>query len=86
MKNKNVNNVPMISEMEVEVPQSKAFQHIMKTKVGHDVIIPGNILDIIHQSLSTDENEKNVEIPLYDQIHQANFCVIVTDLLQEHLN
>jgi hypothetical protein len=58
-ENVNVNNVPMITEkVEVEAPRSNAFQHIMKTKIGHDEIIPDNILDQIHWSLSTDENVK----------------------------
>ncbi len=77
MENVNVSNVPMITEkVEIEGPMSKAFQHIMKTKIGHDEIIPDNILEHIHQSLSTEENGETIEIPLYDQIHQANVCVI----------
>jgi hypothetical protein len=31
---------------------------------------------MIHQSLSTAQNGRNIEIPLYDQLHQANVCVI----------
>jgi hypothetical protein len=77
LESENVNSVPLITEkVEVEVSRLKAFQHVMKTKVGHDEIIPDNILDFIHQSLSTDKNEKNIEIPLYDQIHQVDVCVI----------
>jgi hypothetical protein len=53
MENVNVNNVPMITEkVEIEVPRSKAFQHIMKTKIGHYERVPDNILKQIHNSLS----------------------------------
>jgi hypothetical protein len=48
----------------------------MKTKIGHDELIPDNIMEQIHQLLSREENGEKNEIPLYDQIHQANVCVI----------
>jgi hypothetical protein len=48
--NLNVSNVPMITEkVEIEVPMSMAFQHIMKMKIGHDEIFPDNIMEQIHQ-------------------------------------
>ena len=52
------------------------FDHTMKTKIGQDEEIPDEILQMIHQSLSTEQNGRNIEIPLYDQLHQANVCVI----------
>jgi hypothetical protein len=77
IENVNFRNVPMITEkVEIEVPMSMAFQHIMKTKIGHDELIPDNIMEQIHQLLSREENGEKIEIPLYDQIHQANVCVI----------
>jgi hypothetical protein len=48
----------------------------MKTKVGHDETFPNDLLEMIHQSLSIDQNVKNIEIPFYDQLQQANVCVI----------
>jgi hypothetical protein len=72
-----VMDVPMIIEkVKTEVPMSMAFEHIMKTKIGHDELIPDNIMEHIHQLLSTEEDKEKMEIPLYDQIHQANVCVI----------
>jgi hypothetical protein len=77
MENVHFRNVPMITEkVEIEVPMSMAFQHIMKTKIGYDELIPDNIMEQIHQLLSREENGEKIEIPLYDQIHQANVCVI----------
>jgi len=70
-------NVPMITKNTViESSVKKAFEHIMKTKIGQDETIPHDLLQMIHQSLSTEQNGRNNEIPLYDQLHQANVCVI----------
>jgi hypothetical protein len=48
----------------------------MKTKIGQDETIPDDLLQMILQSLSTEQNGRNIEIPLYDQLHQANVCAI----------
>ena len=70
-------NVPMITKnIKIESSVKKAFDHIMKTKIGQDETIPHDLLQMIHQSLSTEHNGRNNEIPLYDQLHQANVCVI----------
>jgi hypothetical protein len=70
-------NVSMISKnIEIETAVKKAFEHIMKTKIGQDETIPDDSLQMIHQSLSTEQNGRNIEIPQYDQLHQANVCVI----------
>jgi len=70
-------NVPMITKnIKIESSVKKAFDHIMKTKIGQDETIPDDVLQMIHQSLSTEQNGRNIEIPLYDQLHQANVCVI----------
>jgi hypothetical protein len=62
--------------IEIESSVKKAFEHIMKTEIGQDETIPDDLLQMIHQSLSTEQNGRNIEIPLYDQSHQANVCVI----------
>jgi hypothetical protein len=48
----------------------------MKTKIGQDETIPDDLLQVIHQSISTEQNGRNIDIPLYYQLHQANVCVI----------
>jgi hypothetical protein len=48
----------------------------MKTKISQDETIPEDLLQMIHQSLSTEQNGRNIESPLYEQLHQANVCVI----------
>jgi hypothetical protein len=69
-------HVPMITKyIEIENSVKKAFEHIMKTNIGQDETIPDNLLQVIHQSISTEQNGRNIEIPLY-QLHQANVCVI----------
>jgi hypothetical protein len=69
--------IPKISE-KIEVYQSAktAFMHLMKTKIGPDEEIPENLLDIIENSLSTPQENVIPHLPIYDQIHQANVCVI----------
>jgi hypothetical protein len=70
-------DVPMITKnIEIENSVKKAFEHIMKTKIGQDETIPDDLLQMIHKSLTTEQNGRNIEIPLYDQLHQANVCVI----------
>ena len=65
----------MITEnIEIENSVKKAFEHIMKTKIGQDETIPDDILQVIHRSNSNEQNGRNIEIPLYDQLHQANVC------------
>jgi hypothetical protein len=69
-------NVPLISQsIEVEHSVKKAFEHLMKTKVGPDEKIPDELLEKINTSLSSYKSEKSVQIPIYDQLHQANVCV-----------
>jgi hypothetical protein len=48
----------------------------MKTKIHHDEKISKEILEKIQQKLSEKENGRNIEIPIYNQIHQANVCVV----------
>ncbi len=70
-------NVPLISQsIEVELSVKKAFEHLMKTKVGPDEKIPDELLEKINTSLSSYKTENTVHIPIYDQLHQANVCVI----------
>jgi hypothetical protein len=52
----------------------KAFDHIMKTEIGQDETIPDDVM--IHQCVFTEQNRKNIEIPLFDLLHQANVWVI----------
>jgi hypothetical protein len=53
----------------------------MKTKLGNAEKIPDALLEIIHQSLSTEQNGRNTELPSYDQFHQANVHVICDRLI-----
>jgi hypothetical protein len=70
-------DVPLISQsIEVERSVEKAFEHLMKTKVGPDEKIPDELLEKINASLSSHKSEKSVQIPIYDQLHQANVYVI----------
>jgi hypothetical protein len=70
-------NVPLISQsIEVEHSTKRAFEHLMKTKVGPDEKIPDELLEKINASLSSYETEKSIQIPIYDQLHQANVCVM----------
>jgi len=70
-------HVPMITKnIEIENSVKKAFEHIMKTKIGQDETISDDILQVIHRSNSNEQNGRNIEIPLYDQLHQANVCII----------
>jgi hypothetical protein len=70
-------HVPMITKNnEIENSFKKAFEHIMKTKIGQDETTPDDLLQVIHQSISREQNGRNIEIPLYDQLRQANVCVI----------
>jgi len=70
-------NVPLISQsIEVELSVKKAFEHLMKTKVGPDEKIPDELLEKINKALSSYTTDNTVHIPIYDQLHQANVCVI----------
>ncbi len=69
--------VPNISDsIEVEIATKKAFEHLMKTKIGADEKIPENILEQIKDIISLPKYGQNIGIPIYDQVHQANVCVI----------
>jgi hypothetical protein len=77
-------HVPMITKnIEIENSVKKAFEHIMKTKIGQDETIPDDILQMIHRSNSNEQNGRNIEIPLYDQLHQANVCIICDRFILE---
>ena len=79
--------MPMITKnIEIESSVKKVFDQIMKTKVGKDEAIPDDLLQMIHQPFSTEQNGRNIEIPLYDQLHQANVCVTCESLSLELLN
>ena len=42
-------HVPMITKnIEIENSIKKAFEHIMKTKIGQDETIPDDLLQVIH--------------------------------------
>ena len=42
-------DVPMITKnIEIENSVKKAFEHIMKTKIGQDETIPDDLLQVIH--------------------------------------
>jgi hypothetical protein len=70
-------NVLLISQsIEVEHSVKKAFEHLMKTKIGPDEKIFDELWEKINTSLSSYESEKSIQIPIYDQLHQANVCVI----------
>jgi len=69
--------IPKISEkIEVYQAAKTAFMHLMKTKIGPDEEIPENLLDIIENSLLTPQENVIPHLPIYDQLHQANVCVI----------
>ncbi len=48
----------------------------MKTKIAVDEKIPENIVKQIKDIISLPINGQNIGIPIYDQVHQANVCVI----------
>jgi hypothetical protein len=69
--------VPNISEsIEVKIATKKAFEHIMNTKNGADEKIPEYLLEQIKETISLPKNGQNIGIQIYDQVHQANVCVI----------
>jgi hypothetical protein len=69
--------VPNISDsIEVKIATKKAFEHLMKTKIGANEKYPENILEQIKEKISLPKNRQNIGIPIYDQVHQANVCVI----------
>jgi hypothetical protein len=69
--------IPKISDkIEVHQAAKTAFMHLMKTKIGPDEEIPENLLDIIKNSLSKPQENVISHLPIYDQLHQANICVI----------
>ena len=67
-------HVPMITKnIEKEKSVKKAFEHIMKTEIGQDETIPDDLLQVIHQSISTEQNGRNIEIPLYENCIKPMF-------------
>jgi hypothetical protein len=48
----------------------------MKTKIGADEKIPKYLLEQIKETISLAKNGQNIGVPIYDQVHQANVCVI----------
>ncbi len=69
--------MPNISDsIEVKIATKKAFEHLMKTKIGANEKYPENILEQIKEKISLPKNGQNIGIPIYDQVHQANVCVI----------
>jgi hypothetical protein len=48
----------------------------MKTKIGADEKIPEYLLEQIKETIALHKNGQNIGIPIYDQVHQANVCVI----------
>jgi len=68
--------IPRISDF-VETVQSKAkaYQHMLKTRIGHNEQLSQEVMDFIQQQQSNIENSESSTIPLYEQCHQANVCV-----------
>jgi hypothetical protein len=61
LENERGMHVPMITKnIEIENSVKKAFEHIMKTNIGQDETIPDNLLQVIHQSISTEQNGRNI--------------------------
>ncbi len=51
-------HVPMITKnIEIENSVKKAFEHIMKTKIGQDETISDDILQVIHRSNSNEQKQ-----------------------------
>ena len=61
LENERGMHVPMITKnIEIENSVKKAFEHFMKTKIGQDETIPDDLLQVIHQSISTEQNGRNI--------------------------
>jgi len=55
--------------------KAKAFHHILKTRICHNEQLSHEILDLIQKQDKIKGNGDSSSIPLYEQCHQANFCV-----------
>jgi hypothetical protein len=68
--------VPLISRyVETEEAIQKAFHHMMKTKIGHDELFSDEIREAVTKVVGDSNNGTEVQIPIYEQCHQANVCV-----------
>ena len=63
-------------KMEVQQATKTAFMQYMKTKIGPDEEISAHLLDMIKNSLWTLQENAIPQLPIYDQLHQVNVCVI----------
>ena len=74
--NQNQIEVPQISKnVETEEAKKKAFYHMMKTKIENDELFSDEIRETINNVIRDPNNEKAIQIPIYEQCHQANVCV-----------
>ena len=72
----NLTSIPRISEfVEVTDSKAKAFQHILKTRIGHNEQLSKEVLDFMENRRKFKDGDSSNLIPLYEQVHQANVCV-----------
>jgi hypothetical protein len=72
----NQNEVSLISRyVETEQAKQKAFNQIMKTKIGHDEVLSEEIRKAINKIIRNPNHSLKVQNPIYKQCHQANVCV-----------
>jgi hypothetical protein len=61
--------------VEVTDSKAKAFQHILKTRIGHNEQLSKEVLDFMENQRKFKDGDSSSLIPLYEQVHQANVCV-----------
>jgi hypothetical protein len=61
--------------VEVTDSKAKAFQHILKTRIGHNEQLSKEVLDFMENQRKFKDGDSSSLIPLYEQCHQANVCV-----------
>jgi hypothetical protein len=61
--------------VEVTDSKAKAFQHILKTRIGHNEQLSKEVLDFMENQRKFKDGDSSNLIPLYEQVHQANVCV-----------
>jgi hypothetical protein len=70
------NELPLISRyVETKSAKQKAFSHMMKTKIGNDEVFLEEVWDTINKVIEDNNNGMELQIPIYEQCHQANVCV-----------
>ena len=48
---------------------------MMKTNIGNDELFSNEIRETINNVIRDPNNGKAIQIPIYEQCHQANVCV-----------